>query len=288
MKPNEIFLKQPKHFWAYVRTISENIGYTERGTGQVKIPNLVQIKELFEELNLSFEHLENAKGELTEFGRKLTEYFVYRAKVLNDHVKPRLMDAKRDKSEFDRLKASLNPSCPLPMNKQKNEKKTPAYFTGIINMLIESNCEGLPCDYDPRILTTVTRDNAPLRTLARRIDGAFTSPVNPVAVWEVKEYYYTTTFGSRIADGVYESLLDGMELEEMRESEKIHIRHYLMVDAYETWWEMGRSYLCRMVDMIHMNYVDEILFGHEVVEELPRIVKEWVAIVKGKNKSFGV
>jgi hypothetical protein len=147
-------------------------------------------------------------------------------------------------------------------------------------MLIESNSEGLPCDFDPRILTTVTRENAPLRTLARRIDGAFTSPVNPVAVWEVKEYYYTTTFGSRIADGVYESLLDGMELEEIRENENIHIRHYLMVDAYETWWEMGRSYLCRMVDMIHMNYVDEILFGREVIEELPRIVKEWVGVVK--------
>jgi len=30
-------------------------------------------------------------------------------------------------------------------------------------------------------------------------------------------YYYTTTFGSRVEDGVYETLLDGMELEELRE-----------------------------------------------------------------------
>jgi hypothetical protein len=29
--------------------------------------------------------------------------------------------------------------------------------------------------------------------------------------------------------------------------------------------------------MLHMGYVDEVLFGREVVEELPRIVKEWVA-----------
>jgi hypothetical protein len=36
--------------------------------------------------------------------------------------------------------------------------------------------------------------------------------VNPIAIWEIKEYYYTTTFGSRVADGVYETLLDGMEL----------------------------------------------------------------------------
>ena len=40
--------------------------------------------------------------------------------------------------------------------------------------------------------------------------------MNPIAVWELKEYYYTTTFGSRVADGIYETLLDGMELEDMR------------------------------------------------------------------------
>jgi len=42
-----------------------------------------------------------------------------------------------------------------------------------------------------------------------------------------------------------------------------------MVDAYDTWWNMGRSYLCRIVDMLHMGYVDEVLFGSEVLERLP-------------------
>lgn len=28
--------------------------------------------------------------------------------------------------------------------------------------------------------------------------------------------------------------------------------------------------------MLHMGYVDEVLFGREVVEELPRIVSEWI------------
>ena len=143
-------------------------------------------------------------------------------------------------------------------------------------MLIESHARGNPCDYDPRRLTTVTKDNAPLRTLARRVDGAFPSVVDPVAVWEIKEYYYTTTFGSRVADGVYETLLDGMELEELSNSEGIRVRHYLMIDSHYTWWVCGRSYLCRMIDMIHMGYVDEILFGYEIVERLPQLVEEWV------------
>ncbi|HEX5733361.1 MAG TPA: hypothetical protein VF131_11055 [Blastocatellia bacterium] len=168
------------------------------------------------------------------------------------------------------------------MNKQKGEKKAPAYFTGLINMLVEANVEGLPCDYDPRELTTVTFNNAPLRTLARRVDGAFTSTVNPIAVWEIKEYYYTTTFGSRVADGVYETLLDGMELEELREHEVKDIKHYLMIDAHYTWWDCGRSYLCRIMDMLHMGYVDEVLFGYEVIERLPALVKEWVAVERAR------
>ena len=134
-------------------------------------------------------------------------------------------------------------------------------------------------DYDPRILTTVTQRGVPVRTLARRVDGAFPSAVNPIAVWEIKEYYYTTTFGSRVADGVYETLLDGMEIEELRSTEGIHVKHFLMIDAHYTWWECGRSYLCRIIDMLHMGYVDEVLFGREVVERLPEMVKEWVSLL---------
>jgi hypothetical protein len=161
------------------------------------------------------------------------------------------------------------------MNKQKGDKKAHAYFTGIINMLIEANAAGMTCDYDPRELTTVTKDSTPFRTLARRVDGAFPGPVNPIAVWEIKEYYYTTTFGSRVADGVYETLLDGLELEELRQN-GIDIKHYLMIDDSFTWWTCGRSYLCRIVDMLHMGYVTEVLVGSEVTERLPQIVTSWV------------
>lgn len=50
-----------------------------------------------------------------------------------------------------------------------------------------------------------------------------------------------------------------------------------MIDSHYTWWVCGRSYLCRMIDLIHMGYVDEVLFGYEVVERLPQLVEEWVS-----------
>lgn len=277
MKANNEFLNLPKSFWAAIRTIGQACGYTERGTGQIKIPKIEEIEKAFESLSLDKTKLRNNSGNLSEYASQIISYCAYRANVLNTFVEPRLMDVKRAKAEFERLKRKLKPKCPLPMNKQKGKKKSPNYFTGIINMLVETGTDGLPCEYDPRVLTTVTKNGLPVRTLARRIDGAFPSVVNPIAVWEIKEYYYTTTFGSRVADGVYETLLDGMELEELHRNENCHVLHYLMVDAYYTWWDCGRSYLCRIIDMLNMGYVDEVFFGYEVIEALPAAIAGWIS-----------
>jgi hypothetical protein len=284
MKANRLFLNQPKPFWANVRSISEHLGYTLRGTDQIKVPTLEEMRLTMVELELSTTHIIDNMRQPTELGSTLLSYFRFRADVLNNRVRVWLMDVTRARKTFEELKERLCPTCPLPMNKQKGEKKAAAYFTGIINMLIEANARGLPCNYDPRELTSVTFNGAPLRTLARRVDGAFPKTVNPIAVWEIKEYYYTTSFGSRVADGVYETLLDGMELEELREHEQIEVKHYLMVDDYNTWWKMGRSYLCRIIDMLHMGYIDEALFGYEVVERLPIIVKGWIEIERSRIK----
>lgn len=276
MRPDERFTQEPKTFWANVRTISQESGYTQRGEGSVKVHSLEEMLAAMRSAGLGADHLLK-NGKPTTLANKLAAYFEYRARVLNEYVEPRLMDVDRAKGVFNELQERLRPTCPIPSNKQKGEKAGPAYLTGIINMLIEEHSEGIPVDYDPRKLTTVTYDDAPLRTLARRVDGAFPSTVNPIAIWEIKEYYYTTTFGSRIADGVYETLLDGMELEELAEHERVDIEHVLVVDAHYTWWEYGRSYLCRIVDMLHMGYVDEVLFGYEAVERLPEIARGWVA-----------
>ena len=277
MIPDQRFVKQPKTFWAYVRTISEAVGYTVRGEGTIRVPSLSEMVEALDGRGLQGRRICAAKRRKgSSLGTTLREYFACRADTLNRCVRPSLMAVDEAERLFNGLKQALRPNCPLPMNKQKGDKKAPAFFTGIINMLIESNARGRSCEYDPRGLITVTRCGKAVRTLARRLDGAFPSTANPIAVWEIKEYYYTTTFGSRVADGVYETLLDGMELEELRINEHIHVQHYLMVDGRYTWWDCGRSYLCRMIDMLHMGYVDEILFGREVKERIPIIVKGWV------------
>lgn len=274
MRATPRFLNKGKPFWASVRSLSEQMGYSKKGA--LSVPTLDSMCTAFEKLDLDPSAL-RVDGQATPLAKELLDYFSERARILTDYVEPRLMNATQAKALFEKTRTRLCPTCPLPMNKQKKEKRAPAFLTGIVNMIIEEHSPGLKVDYDPKRLTTFVKDKAPIRTLARRVDGAFPSTVNPVAIWEVKEYYYTTTFGSRIADGVYETLLDGTELEEMRENTGISVDHILIIDAHSTWWKQGKSYLCRIFDMLHMGLVSEVLFGSEVVERLPTIVEEWKA-----------
>jgi len=274
MQAESKFLKQPLEFWANVKLISQKIGYTERNTSKIKVPTIDEIQIAFNALGLDSSRIISNK-KATAFGSLLIEYFQHRANFLTNNVEPNLQDKDKAKKLYAKLKKELKPTCPQPMNKQKDEKQAPAYFTCIINMLIEANSKGYDCNYDPKGLTAFTHNNFPVRSLSRRVDGSFPNVINPIAIWEIKEYYYTTTFGSRVADGVYETLLDGYELNEVREHLDRKVSHYLMIDDYNTWWTMGRSYLCRICDMLHMGLLTEALFGKEVVHRVPQLVKEW-------------
>lgn len=283
MKASNKFLNQPKDFWATVRTLSQELGYTNKRDKTILVPTMGSVRAAFSKLSLSMDRIENKNGLLTNFGESLFDYFEYRADVLDNFVKHQLMNRYEAEELFLEVKANIEYKCPLPLNKQKGDKKNYAFLTGMVNMLIESNIDGLPCNYDPRSLTTITHNAMPLRTLARRVDGAFPAVINPVAIWEIKEYYYTTTFGSRVADGVYESLLDGMEIEELEAAGHARIQHVLIVDDYFTWWSCGRSYLCRIIDMLHMGYLDEVIFGKEVVVRLPVLVDEWKKMLSARS-----
>ena len=138
-------------------------------------------------------------GKPTQLITDLIESYEYRADALNNYVEPRLMDAERAKREFDKLYQQLKPNYPILMNKQKDEKKAPEFLTGIINMIVEANNGGTDCDYDPRELTTVTMNGAPF---AHWQEGLMVPIPVPSIRWlsgKSKEYYYTTTFGSRVA-----------------------------------------------------------------------------------------
>jgi len=263
-----------RSFWAHVKLLSEQLGYSLRtpkgGTKELRryeeaeLVACLREAAIYEEARIS-----------SDLVRGLCTYLNKRAEVLEQSVAPSLMDRGEASEIFDRLRRELRPKCQLPMNKQKGEKRHHAYMVGIVNMLTEQALGGRTFDDNPRGLSVVAHEGRLLRTFSRWMDGAYPSRKDPHAIWEVKEYYGTTTFGSRVADGVYETMLDGEECAELERSHGKKVHHYLIVDDRFTWWDCGRSYLCRIIDALHIGLVDEVLFGREVLSRWPEIVKTW-------------
>lgn len=276
MVPASEYLRQPKSFWAQVKLISMTLGYSK--SDSIKEYTIEEIITCLKKHSLSVKNIVGLDNKITKEGKLLLNYFRFRSKMLNTVAKQNFMNREEAKVEFERLYTRYKPQVSIPFNKQKKEKKHPAYLTGIVNILTEASLGNLNFDPDPRKFIVITKNQRALHTLSRRVDGTYPSTTNPYALWEIKEYYGTTTFGSRVADAVYETMLDGYELNELHLKEKIDIKHYLIVDDRFTWWECGKSYLCRLIDMLHEGYLDEIIFGKEIIVRWPKIVKSWPKI----------
>ncbi|MEG0512234.1 MAG: hypothetical protein RR653_05885 [Clostridia bacterium] len=269
------FKNMDASFWAFVKFISENLGYTARNEGMVKQYTVSSIKALCEEqhINVSDNTIANA-----------AQYSKMRADLLNGFAEKMLMDAETSQKEFQTwgaLHRNNKFHCRLPLNKQKGAMRQIAFFTAMISTIAEKTIREftkdggtMGFDDDPRSLAyTMDDEGRIIGASSRRFDGAYPSIYNPKLVWEIKEYYYATTFGSRVADGVYETQLDGYEFKELYDRTGKKVYHVLFIDAYRTWWIQGKSYLCRLVDAMNSGVVDEVIVGKEVLTRWPDLLR---------------
>jgi len=258
MRANNRFVGKSARFWAHTKFLSEQIGYSKRGSGKLQTYSVEKIKIALRKRQLSVDD---------DLLAEVIAYLNWRANVLNDNVAHQFMNREEAAKEFQKIYKKTNPTKPLPMNKQKGEKRHPAYLASMVGMIAESVVGPNGFIDDARKLSIITSDHTLEEIFSRRFDGALPDTRNPRAVWEIKEYYGTTTFGSRVADGVYETLLDGYEIDGVRTRKGLNIAHFLFIDDRYTWWDCGKSYLCRMIDMLHTGHVDEIFFGREVLTD---------------------
>ncbi|WKA53434.1 DUF7687 domain-containing protein [Planococcus shixiaomingii] len=278
MKANPNYLNKSSSFWAYVKLISERLKYSKKGALLVHSKEEV-IKKLTElDINIEEDVLEDA-----------LEYIEYRAELLTEH-KDYLMDGKTASEAYNYLKNKFpvdTYTSTAPLNKQKGLMKQTAYLTAITNILTESTIrdfadrngleygKDIGFNHDPRSLSYVLGEDRNLEGIfTRRFDGAIPDVNNAHLIWELKEYYYTTTFGSKISGAVYESQLDGHEAKRIKNEAGVFVKHVLIIDSYSVWWEQGASYFCRISDMLHEGLVDEVIIGKEVFGRWPEIVEE--------------
>lgn len=263
-------------FWAIIKFVSEELGYTDRRHGAVRIFTENDVYSLCREMKTRISD---------DYIHAVADYSRWRAETLNNFVRPNLMDAEQARSVFDglyELHQSKGFACKLPMNKQSGAMKQVNFFTAIINIITEDTLANMGVirehpgfDDDPRGLVYVwDRQGQIVGAASRRFDGAFPTIHNPKIIWEIKEYYYATTFGSRVADGVYETQLDGFEFKAIYDRTGIKVFHVLFIDAYRTWWIQGKSYLCRIMDAMNAGLVDEVIVGKEVLRRWPEVLQE--------------
>lgn len=259
MRPHETFANIPS-FSAIVRAITIDLGYSS--DGRVVVPDKADILK-----SLS----RNDFGHGTELVTSLVEYFRIRAHDVETEMIAHMMSVEEAAYHFNELRARYNPKCPLPHNSQQDRE--PRYLTGIINILLETCLS--ECDFNPQRCVSFRRKGLILGTLSRRVDGAYPSCINPIAFWEVKEFYANKTFGSRCASALYDTLLDGEELRALKSS-GVKSKHYLFLDAMPL--PAGISYLCRLYDALHTGMVDGIFCGRQVLRLVPELAREWKAI----------
>lgn len=121
---------------------------------------------------------------------------------------------------------------------------------------------GFDIDIDPqhRCVWFKERD---LYVTARNLDGAIPSLINPLVVWEIKEYWGKTKGGSKMSDAVYECLLVGRELREYEQRQGSRIYHIVFVDGKEQ-WEYRISDFIRFIDLYNQRIIDSLIVGKEV------------------------
>jgi hypothetical protein len=272
MKAEEVFKNQGHDFWALVKYASEQAGYTTRKTrtspSLLRVLTPSDIKNTLKQRDIDAERISD------EMLNLVSMYISYRARILSDEVRPALMNRDEAKECFIEIKNRIDPKLPATLNRQKGDKRHEAYLSSIVAMFAEEAFGLGGFVNDAQSLAILTEDNHLQGIFSRRFDGVIPSTRDPIAIWEVKEYYGTTSFGSRVADGVYETLLDGYEINAFESAYKRRIAHYLFVDDRLTWWEMGKPYLCRIIDMLHTGHVDEVFFGRQAVSQWPATLAE--------------
>lgn len=267
MKAFEQFQREDKSFWFFIRFISERLGYSERGADKVRSYTYDEIENLCTAENIS------ATADMIN---QAVSYCDKRADLLNNFIEPNLMDADEAERTFSQLYRTGTYYCKLIMNKQSGEMKKVNYFTAIITMLAELALGGnKDFDPDPRGLIYLLNNGKIIGASSRRFDGAYPSVYNPKIVWEIKEYYYAKTFGSRVADAVYETELDGYEFNEIYNRTGQRVHHVMFIDSHFTFWVKGKSYLCRFVDTLNMGLIDELIVGKEVLTRWPEVLKDF-------------
>lgn len=230
--------------------------------------------------------LETAK---TEAARGLTGYLAARQELLPmlaEYMRFRfeaanslLAQARTEQEAKDDFAELSDEELATYGTQSADHHQSPRVMVKTVEVLTRAVCleHGLDVNVNPQNRAVLISDDH-IWVSPRRLDGAMPSLLNPVGLWEIKEYWGETQGGSKMSDAIYECQLVGQELRAFEDLHGPHVRHYAILDGRQQ-WSSRKSDLRRAVDLLCAGLLDELIVGREILTEWPRIVAELAALV---------
>ena len=148
--------------------------------------------------------------------------------------------------------------------------------------LAETVCKEFGITLDPNPQTRcVWLAQHDLHVTARNLDGAIPALLDPILIWEIKEYWGTTSGGSKMSDAVYECALVGRELRDFEKRTGLHVDHAVLLDGREQ-WTSRKSDLLRFCDLHCQGLVDVLIVGREIETQWQPYVKSIIEKAAGR------
>jgi len=154
--PDPRYTRVPAAFWAYVRAVSQDLGYSDRVSRSLRRYSEEEVLSWAGDRGIARNAIENVIDEQGTLLDCIVGYLNRRADLLEECARPNLMDRDTARKEFSRLQKTHKPKCKLPLNKQSGKKKHENYLVCIVNILAEAALGGCFFDADPQGLATVT------------------------------------------------------------------------------------------------------------------------------------
>jgi hypothetical protein len=258
-------------FWYAVRMLLDVLGGRRTATSEDEVLQAL-INADTDAADGLLEYLE----ERPEMPKRLAEYLIYRSEQAVRLEETLLRTEEEAIADLNTLgEIELQRYGTQSADHHQSSKVLVATVEAVTRLACAES--GTPFDASPQSRTAVIgRDH--IWVSPRRLDGALPGLLNPIAIWEIKEYWGLTGGGSKMSDAIYECQLVGQELRAFEDLHQIHVSHYVFLDG-RAQWASRRSDLRRAVDLLCMGFINELLVGREVLSEWPRVVAELISRV---------
>jgi hypothetical protein len=183
-------------------------------------------------------------------------------------------DALRSEEQALRDCAEIGAAVGRTQTQSQDHHQSSKALVAQVSALAREHCRGLSvaCDVNPQ-RRAVWLDAGPLHVSARNLDGAIPALVNPLVIWEIKEYWGKKKGGSKMSDAVYECQLVGSELRNYEAERPCPIHHVVFLDGAEQ-WARRKSDLIRFIDLASQGLIDRLIIGNQVKTEWPELLKQ--------------